>query len=302
MQNYNNYPLSVHMPPQSLFILHIEANSYYCRIAAFVVYFHCTDMKSFTLRLLAIVFFSLIPFLGNAVAHAAVSSKPKPQLSHNELLVVVNKGWDSLQGTLYAFKKQHHHWVLQFSNPIVLGSKGLGLGDGVVQLRLPGAPVKHEGDKKSPAGIFTIGTAFGYADKKDAAWIKNRYVQAFDTLICVDDPQSVNYNKLVDKDTARHDYNSFEHMHLKDDAYKWGLFLNHNSDKVVPGDGSCVFIHIWENDHTGTTGCTAMTEDNMLRLLRFINAKDRPIMVQLPIQSYLQIRKTYGLPELTDYK
>jgi len=259
-------------------------------------------MKSFTIGLLAIFFILQIPSPGKARAHPAVYSKPKLGPANTELLVVVNKGWDDLQGTLYAFKKQHNRWVLQFSNPIVLGSKGLGLGDGVMPLSLPGAPVKHEGDKKSPAGIFTIGTAFGYADKKDAAWIKNRYVQAFDTLICVDDPQSVNYNKLVDKDTAKHDYNSFEHMHLKSDAYKWGLFLNHNSGKVVPGDGSCVFIHIWENDHTGTTGCTAMTEDNMLRLLRFINAKDRPVMVQLPIQSYLEIRKTYGLPIIPNYK
>ena len=268
----------------------------------FWFFLHCTNMKSSTIGLLAIFLISQIPAQGKAGTHPADDAKPKPVLTNTELLVVVNKGWDDLQGTLYAFKKQHHRWVLQFSNPIVLGSKGLGLGDGLIQLPLTGAPVKHEGDKKSPAGIFTIGTAFGYADKKDAAWIKNRYVQAFDTLICVDDPQSVNYNKLVDKDTAKRDYNSFEHMHLKDNAYKWGLFLNHNSGKVVPGDGSCVFIHIWENDHTGTTGCTAMTEDNMLRLLHFIDAKGRPVMVQLPIESYLKIRKTYGLPLVTDYK
>ena len=211
------------------------------------------------------------------------------------MLVVVNTGWDSLQGKLYAFKKEHGKWRLQFSNPIVLGSKGLAIGDGLVKLNVNG-PLKHEGDKRSPAGIFSIGTAFGYAEKNDAAWIKNRYVQAFDTLICVDDTNSANYNRLVNKDIARHDYNSFEYMHLKKDYYKWGLFINHNSDKVVPGDGSCIFMHIWENDHTGTDGCTAMAEKNMLRVLRWIDAKERPLLVQLPESAYIKIRHRYGLP------
>jgi L,D-peptidoglycan transpeptidase YkuD (ErfK/YbiS/YcfS/YnhG family) len=227
---------------------------------------------------------------------AAIPAKIKA-LKCSQLLVVVNNGWDSLGGKLYAFEKVHGKWKLRFSNAVVLGSKGVALGDGLVKLSISG-PVKHEGDKRSPAGIFSIGTAFGYAEKKDAAWIKNRYVQAFDTLICVDDANSANYNKLVGKDTAPHDYNSFEYMHLKKDYYKWGLFINHNSGKVVPGDGSCIFMHIWEDDHTGTDGCTAMTESTMLRVLRWINAKDRPMLVQLPRSDYLKIRKIYHLPRI----
>lgn len=215
----------------------------------------------------------------------------------NQLMVVVNNDWDSLRGQLYAFNKVRGKWLLQFSNPIVLGSKGLAIGDGLANLNISG-PVKHEGDKRSPAGIFRIGTAFGYAEKEDAGWIKNRYVQAFDTLICVDDANSSNYNKLVDKDTARHDYHSFEYMHLKKDYYKWGLFINHNSGNVVPGDGSCIFMHIWENDHTGTDGCTAMTENNMLRVLHWIEAKKRPLLVQMPKEIYQQIKLKYGLPSI----
>jgi L,D-peptidoglycan transpeptidase YkuD (ErfK/YbiS/YcfS/YnhG family) len=218
-------------------------------------------------------------------------------LKCSQLLVVVNNGWDSLRGKLYAFKKVHGKWRLQFSNAIVLGRTGLAIGDGLIKLKVEG-PVKHEGDKRSPAGIFSIGTAFGYAPKKGAGWIKTHYVQAFDTLICVDDANSSNYNKPVDKDTARHDYKSFEYMHLKKDYYKWGLFINHNSDKVVPGDGSCIFMHIWENDHTGTDGCTAMAESNMLRVLRWIDAKERPLLVQVPLGVYLKIKRTYGLPQI----
>jgi len=249
-------------------------------------------MKKCFIVCFAFVF--VIALLWRVYAHPGTPPKAK-HVTGKQLLVVVNNGWDSLRGTLYAFNKVRGKWRLQFSNAIVLGDKGLALGDGLVNLTIAG-PVKHEGDKRSPAGIFSIGTAFGYAEKKDAAWIKNRYVQAFDTLICVDDANSSNYNTLVDKDTARQDYNSFEYMHLKKDYYKWGLFINHNSGKVVPGDGSCIFMHIWENDHTGTEGCTAMTESNMLRVLRWINAKDRPLLVQLPRSLYIELRRRYGLP------
>lgn len=243
---------------------------------------------------------SAIAFLMFFFLESYSRAERPPKVKHlkcYQLLVVVNNGWDSVQGKLYAFKKEHGKWRLQFSNPVVLGSKGLAVGDGLIKLTIKG-PVKHEGDKRSPAGIFSIGTAFGYAEKKDAAWIKNRYVRAFDTLICVDDINSSNYNKLVDKDTARHDYNSFEYMHLKKVYYKWGLFINHNSGKVVPGDGSCIFMHIWEDDHTGTDGCTAMTESNMLRVLHWINAKERPLLVQMPKDVYHIIKRQFGFPSI----
>lgn len=98
---------------------------------------------------------------------------------------------------------------------------------------------------KSPAGIFLTGTAFDYAPYKDAKWINNRYIRCTDTLICVDDLHSVNYNKLVQKDTATKDYNSHEDMLLQQIYYKWGLVVNYNTDKPVPENGSYVFIHIW---------------------------------------------------------
>jgi len=217
-------------------------------------------------------------------------------LHSKQLLVVLTNGWNDLQGKLYAFKKMHGKWVLQFRNPVVLGRGGLGIGDGLIPLTIAGAPVKHEGDKKSPAGIFSIGKAFGYADRQHARWIKNPYIQAFDTLICVDDQYSANYNRLVSKDTAKTDYKSFEYMHRRDNYYKWGLFINHNTGNVVLGDGSCIFLHIWENSHTGTVGCTAMKEKYVLRILHWINAKDMPLLLQLPAAAYRKLRTQFPLP------
>jgi D-alanyl-D-alanine dipeptidase len=255
-------------------------------------------MKNSAIRLLLVFICLQCSLATTAFAQTAHQHKKGKLSASRQLMVVLTDGWDTLRGKLYGFQRRDNKWVLQFANPVVIGAKGLATGDGQYPLVIKNAPVKHEGDKRSPAGIFSIGTAFGYAEKKDAAWIKNPYIRAFDTLICVDDMHSPNYNKLVDKDTAKKDYNSFEYMHLTKDYYKWGLFINHNSPGTVRGDGSCIFLHIWENDHIGTDGCTAMAETNVLRILHWINGKDNPLLVQVPVNEYVKLRREYGLPEI----
>ena len=250
--------------------------------------------------LFCIVLMALYNTHATALARNQNTHYPKKtiELPAKQLLVVVTDGWDGLKGKLYGFEKQHNKWVLQFSNAVVIGSKGMGLGDGIVQLSIDGAPVKKEGDLKSPAGIFSIGTAFGYADYNDAKWINNPYIKASDTLICVDDMHSAHYNTLINNDTLKSDWKSHEEMHRKDDYYKWGLFINHNADKPVAGNGSCIFMHIWNNDHQGTEGCTAMKEADLLTVLHWIKADDKPLLVQLPKNEYEKLKGKYGLPEI----
>jgi D-alanyl-D-alanine dipeptidase len=243
----------------------------------------------------AIVFTFLLLFTRFFCITAMAQSNILPV--SKQLMVVITDSWSNPRGSIYVFDKQDDKWVFKFSNPIVVGGKGLGIGEGLVPLSIENAPVKKEGDMKAPAGFFSIGTAFGYANYKDAGWINNPYKKATDTLICVDDPHSVYYNTLINNDMAKTDYKSFEHMRLQKDYYKWGLFINHNSLRVLPGSGSCVFMHIWGSDHEGTAGCTAMAEDNMLRILHWIKASDNPLLVQLPMNEYLKIKGRFNLPD-----
>jgi zinc D-Ala-D-Ala dipeptidase len=241
----------------------------------------------------------VFPFLLLVTCFLCITAMAQPNIlpASKQLMVVITGGWSNLQGSIYVFDKQDGKWVFKFSNPIVVGGKGLGVGEGLIPLSIENAPVKKEGDMKSPAGFFSIGTAFGYADHKDAGLINNPYKKATDTLICVDDPHSIYYNTLINSDTAKTDYKSFEHMRLQKDYYKWGLFINHNSPGAMPGSGSCVFMHIWGNDHEGTSGCTAMAEENMLRILHCIKASDNSQLVQLPRNEYLKIKGRFNLPD-----
>jgi L,D-peptidoglycan transpeptidase YkuD (ErfK/YbiS/YcfS/YnhG family) len=215
-----------------------------------------------------------------------------------QLIIVVGDNWSTIKANLYGFEKQRGIWLLQFTFPAVLGQKGMALGKGIQTIDIPEAPQKKEGDMKSPAGFFSLGPAFGYADKTSAAWIHISYIQASDTLICVDDPHSGSYNELIQEGSAKADWNSHEEMHRKDKDYRWGLFVQHNFNPVNAGMGSCIFLHIWEGADLGTAGCTAMEEQNILKVLHWIRADKHPVLVQFPEIVYNKIRKSYSLPDL----
>jgi D-alanyl-D-alanine dipeptidase len=78
-------------------------------------------------------------------------------------------------------------------------------------MRSPGDPIKREGDHKSPAGIFRLGDAFGYAPQKPDGW-RAHYLPITPSTQCVDDPQSQFYNRILDSSTVTGDWKSAEHM------------------------------------------------------------------------------------------
>lgn len=137
---------------------------------------------------------------------------------------------------------------------------------------------KREGDGKTPSGIYYLGFAFGYLPKIDSAM---PYRQMTRSDIWVDDPASPDYNSLKKRGETR--AKSFEDMVLSDDRYKYGIVIRYNMDPVVPGHGSAIFLHIWKDPKTPTSGCVAVSEENILKLLKWLNPRKRPvIMLQNP--------------------
>jgi D-alanyl-D-alanine dipeptidase len=230
----------------------------------------------------------------------AVNSQPGllDSLKTEQLIIVVTDNWNSIRAGLYCFEKIKGKWQLQFSFPAVVGKNGMALGEGIRPVQIPRAPVKAEGDMKSPAGLFNLGPAFGYAEKSQAQWIHIPYLRATDTLICIDDLNSRYYNGLINTGSVQSDWKSHEDMHRRDDEYKWGLFIQHNDHPVKKGKGSCIFLHIWEGAGEGTAGCTAMEEKNILKLLHWIRAQKHPILVQYPRSEYINLHAGYQLPDL----
>ncbi len=232
-------------------------------------------------------------------ARRLYAQRPSAQMigMSGQLIVVVTDSWDAITGKAYAFERSELHWTQRFSFSVVIGANGFALGAMPEPTgAYPGEAAKKEGDRKSPSGVYTLGTVFGYAPPEEAQWLKMPYVEATNDLICVDDVASASYNKLVKLGTTETDFTSFEKMRLHTDEYKWGIFINHNADEIKRGKGSCLFLHIWSNDHTGTAGCTAMAEEDMLKILSWADSEKNPLLVQMPYKTYRQVAEELELP------
>ena len=160
-------------------------------------------------------------------------------------------------------------------------------------------PEKHEGDGCAPAGIFAITALFGYADPDTpfARAAKLPCLCATRDLKCIDDPASAHYNRIVDQTAiARPDWVSCEDMLRGDERYAVGAVVGHNCDPVVPGAGSCIFLHVWEAPGVPTAGCTAMSLADMTEISAWLDGAAPPLLVQLPQAEYECCREAWGLP------
>lgn len=178
----------------------------------------------------------------------------------------------------------------------MVGRYGLAWGKGLHPEAPAGGPQKREGDEKSPAGIFKLGVAFGYSAAESVPWIRLPYRQVTERSKCVDDVASSFYNRLADEDNPRKDWNSAEDMRRQDEQYRLGIVIEHNSDPVGPGDGSCIFLHIWETPSRGTSGCTAVSAADMEEILGRLKPEANPLLIQLPREEYDILRSSQGFP------
>ncbi|HEX8898735.1 MAG TPA: L,D-transpeptidase family protein [Chthoniobacterales bacterium] len=231
------------------------------------------------------------------VGMIGMAVKGQPLGDSRQCLVVITPNWAAKTGVLRAFERKSSRTDWQVHGPavpVVLGKKGLAWGRGLI--RVSASPEKIEGDNKAPAGIFRLGPAFGYAPKPAARWIRLAYVPLTKQTEGIDDPRSRYYNKLVDRSkVAQVDWRSSEQMLRDDILYKWGVMVAHNPQKI-PGAGSCIFLHIWKNSSTATTGCTAMPERDLMNLLRWLDPAAKPVLAQMPRHEYEAARAKFRLP------
>ncbi len=242
---------------------------------------------------------ALIPLLGLA-ACAGKATPPVPVPGARQLVVVRTADWDATTGWLQRYERTAERpWAaVGDSIPVVVGRTGLAWGRGVRVAPERGEPVKREGDGKVPAGEFQLGAAFGYAPPDSVRWLKLAYVQATPTLQCVDDPASPHYNELRFRpDSGSPSWASAEDMLRSDDAYQWGVVVEHNTGwQREAGAGSCIFLHVWSGPTSPTVGCTAMDADRLVEVMRWLDWVRTPVLVQLPSPVYERLRADWELP------
>lgn len=241
-------------------------------------------------------FFPVV-FLLVLISSCTDSTESTPP-AHSQALIVLTQDWDSLAAVMTAVEWTEEGWKTVGTHLAVVGNNGLGWGIGVKDFTEREGPVKQEGDKKSPAGVFTIGTSFGKAAAETLPVIKLPYQQIVYELQCIEDGESHFYNQLVMENDPAKDWEQNDRMLREDDLYDLGAFVNHNTDPAEPGSGSCIFLHLWRNPNSGTLGCTAMERKELIKHLTWLNPEKSPILVQVPESAYPDLAEEFGLPEV----
>jgi L,D-peptidoglycan transpeptidase YkuD (ErfK/YbiS/YcfS/YnhG family) len=239
-----------------------------------------------------------LAFAGSALA---TTNESAAWSDARQMVVVTTPGWNVNHGTLRTYERTADGWKEAGAPaPVTIGKAGAGWGLGLNAPRHDG-PVKREGDLRSPAGVFDIGEAFGYATKADTA-MPYRALSATD--YCVDVSGSPQYNRIVDAKVvgAKAVEGSTEpmrrdlHVH-GDQRYAQGFVIEHNRQQRAQG-GSCIFAHLWKSPVDPTTGCTAMDPSLMHRLLGWLRPEMHPVFVLLPADEYAKLQGQWHLPVL----
>lgn len=233
------------------------------------------------------------------VANSSVAlTEPAIPAASKQLVLVITSDWDAPQGTMYTYERVGREWrATRGPTTVTIGRKGSAWGVGLHDSQ--DGPQKVEGDGRSPAGVFAIGTAFGY-DSKVRSGLAYRAMSESD--YCIDVNASPLYNQIVDANTVGKSAieGSTEPMrrdlHLKgDQRYKLGFVIEHNP-KRVSTKGSCIFAHLWGAPGMPTAGCTAMNETEMQELLAWLDDSRQPTFVLLPEAEYQRLASDWQLP------
>ena len=255
------------------------------------------------LRYGSILFFLFIYGCPASDSYSTINSRDiYPLAISTQMILIVTGDWKDSTGILYRYERDKlgEKWKTTGSSfPVIIGRAGLAWGRGLHGNDLGDGPVKHEGDGKAPAGVFKLTGIFGYTPSDGVNWLNMPYTHVDSCIECVDDTNSRYYNTIVDnRKVADKDWNSSEIMKLSDNEYEWGIFVGHNSLPRLKGGGSCIFMHIWEGEGIPTSGCSAMKEENLIKILHWLNIKSFPVLVQLPQKEYEKYKNIWELPPI----
>lgn len=158
------------------------------------------------------------------------------------------------QGTAQRTQAMSYTWKPIVDTGAYVGRNGIGK--------------EVEGDEKTPRGLFTLDEAFG--TKEDTGTFAVSYLQVHDGHYWVGDSNSPYYNQMVDIRQTGAVFNTAISEHLSTiggKAYHYCMAVGYNKEHT-PYKGSAIFLHC--TDGPGTSGCIAIPEADMIKVLETI--------------------------------
>lgn len=190
------------------------------------------------------------------------ADKLKTVGKNQQLILVTSKGFNTSKAKIETYERNTKgRWIRKLSVAGHLGKNGF-------------ATNKIEGDRKSPVGKYSLGTAFG---QKGNPGTKMSFKSISSDDVWVDDPKSALYNTWQSKRKTKGRWKSAEEMNHR--LYKYGFVINYNMNPIVPNKGSAIFFHVATNY---TAGCTATSEANVISIMKWLDPKKNPVIIQTP--------------------
>ena len=221
------------------------------------------------------------PLFGAAfiVALLAVDASANycPRALHRatRLVIITVPSMGSVKASMHTFERKSPaaSWERRSEpEPAVVGAAGIGWGQTFASLAKKDEPVKREGDKRTPAGVFRLGPTFGFERQDIAGHVKLLPGKSF----CVDDATSPQYGRIVDRSKAA-EAKSGEDMATVP-LNKRGIVVNYPALRGAKA-GSCIFVHVWGGDSVGTAGCVALPEARVADLQKWSGTRFTAIAI-----------------------
>jgi L,D-peptidoglycan transpeptidase YkuD (ErfK/YbiS/YcfS/YnhG family) len=202
---------------------------------------------------------------GSSLCSPTIANEIESTGTAKQLVTVVAPRDSATRGAVQIWRKSGDCW-LEAGGPWPAW-----LGQGGVSTE------RREGDRTTPAGIFGFGSVM-YGAAPDPG-VRYRYHRIACGDWWVEDPRSPYYNRfhhvpcgirppfrVTDEDLSR-----------SPTAYRHFAFIRYNTDPIVAGRGSGIFLHA----STGrpTLGCVSLAVPNLVTVLRWLRPSSDPVIV-----------------------
>ncbi|MEI6316708.1 MAG: L,D-transpeptidase family protein [bacterium] len=125
---------------------------------------------------------------------------------------------------------------------------------------------KIEGDEKTPIGNFSIEKIFFRKDRVGSFKTDFELIPIEKNYGWCDDVNSNLYNHFVLLPFAE----SHEDLWREDELYDIIVVLSYNTNPVIKGKGSAIFIHVAKPNMKHTKGCIALEKRDLITILGLI--------------------------------
>ena len=192
------------------------------------------------------------------IAHLEIADRLGAEGGAGQLIVVQPAAATDTWAQLQAFDRVDDRWVPAFGPTSArIGRSGVSAD-------------RWEGDGSTPAGRFTLTEAFGNGPDPGSGL---PYRPVHDQDYWVGDSASPYYNTWQSgPPNGRFGY--AEKLWTMPASYRHAVVIDYNRTPVVPGRGSAIFLHVWNEN--ATSGCVAIDLDRLVEIMRWLDPAKHP--------------------------